>query len=121
MPRRRSGTYLLTHLLTYLLTYVRSMGDSRVQISAAEETAAVARRRERDIEEKREEARQELEAERAEHSATALRLEQAVSEREALSGRLGAQLERERERRGAAERRAAEAGISLQVSKSVSQ
>ena len=104
-----------THLRDEVDTMLRAVEESRQQCATAEESAAGARARERQAEQRAEDARLRLEAERAAHHDALGRLEQAGSESKALTSRLGAQLERERDGRGAAERRAMEASINLQT------
>ena len=94
---------------------MRSVEEARQQVTAAEEGAAAARERERQSDHRAEEARAELERERHAHSETTGRLERSGSESAALTSRLGAQLERERDGRSAAERRVVEASISMQL------
>ena len=94
---------------------MRRIEDSRRQAALAEEKAAASRDRERSIEQQAESARRDLERERAARGVTDLRLDQSTAESTRKEERLLAQLEREREGRTAAERRASERSISLQT------
>ena len=91
---------------------LRTLGETQQQSHVAEQQTAVLRQRERALEEGSEAARRELAAERSAHAAAEVRVETAAKECAVLTNRLHAQLEREREARTAAERRANEYAMS---------
>ena len=103
------------HLEKELNALMRTVHDGRTAQALADETAAASRSRERAMDEAAEMARRELEVERATRISSDLKLDQAHAENASLTARLHGQLEREREGRTAAERRASERTISLQA------